>query len=118
MLGTMLVTGCDKADDRICGGLAMKLPEGLSAADNRKQIAFACVERWAARLSAGDDSASEVAEAALGACDDAIQFLEMDEAKAEGRDPDMDRANSYWRREAVFRAVQWRAGNCGIERAS
>lgn len=116
MLACVALAGCDKPDDRICGGLAVQMdPTAVAAID--PQNVNACVERWAARLSYSPDDARIVAEAALGACEAAIGHYEVAMAKTEERQPDHDKALAYWRRQAMFRAVQWRAGKCGIERA-
>lgn len=123
-IGTALMllatlAGCEgKGDDRICGSLAMALPPGLLAADNRLQVATACVERWGARLSFSKDSARDIADAAIGACDDAIDYLEADQAKQDERPQDIEAARTRWRRKAMFRAIQWRAGECPLSRAA
>lgn len=118
LIAAVLLAGCNRPDDRICSGLAIRLPVGVPAEGNRDQITAACVERWAARLSFSGDSASDVADAAIGACDDAIAYSEKEAAQKQGRQPDISQAEAYWRREALFRAIQWRAGNCPIEKAA
>lgn len=59
----------------------------------------------------GND-AEVAAEAALGACEDAILYLEKEVAAAANRSPDLDAALPYWRRRATFFAAQVIAGNC------
>ncbi len=108
----LLLAGCSKSDDRICGSLAMKLPYAAKTADDQRQVTYGCVERWAARLARSKtDSASDVAEAAVGACEDAITVL-TEKIRTEDEANWMEMTPGFWHRRAQFIAVQTRAGNC------
>ncbi|HEV7289640.1 hypothetical protein [Sphingomonas sp.] len=116
LLLALTLAACDNGDSRICGALAVKM-DNIDLPANDPQNVTACVDRWAARLSKAPDDATTVAEAAIGACQDAISRHEAAIAKDADRPPDYPAARAYWKRIATFRAVQWRAGKCPIERA-
>lgn len=108
----LLLAGCSESDDRICGSLAMKLPYPAKTADDQRQVTYSCVERWAARLAQSKtDKATEVAEAAVGACEDTITVL-AEKMRAEDEADWMEMKPGFWHRRAQFIAVQTRAGNC------
>lgn len=109
----LLAVGCDKKVSRICGSLPVQFPGIPQTADDQMQVTAYCVERWAARLAAAPDDASEVVKAVLGACDNAIAYLEQAKAKEQpGSEMLPDQARSYWRKRAQFIVVQTRAGDC------
>lgn len=90
-------------------------------ADEQRKMTVSCVDHWAARLSHSNDSAQDVAEATIGACLDAVQYLASFMAKEEraqsvaGEQPYSANLNDLideFRRKALFRVVQWRAGKC------
>jgi hypothetical protein len=90
----------------------MKLPYPAKTADDQRQVTYGCVEHWAARLAQSKiDSASEVADAAVGACEDAIVLL-AEKMQAENQGDWMELKPGFWQRRAKFIAVQTRAGNC------
>lgn len=92
----------------------MQLPVGQSprTASDRMQVTASCVERWAARLAAGPDRASEVAEGALGACDETFTYLRDQQIKEGEEALSLDEMRAFWRRRAMTFILQVRAGNC------
>lgn len=116
LIAGAFLTACQRQDESICGvGLAVTPPITTEPKDffYRRQVAYACVEQWAARLSRGDEGVSLVAEAALAACEDAIAFAQEERAKALkiALEPPEEYFR-FWKRRATFIAVQARAGNC------
>jgi hypothetical protein len=90
----------------------MKLPYAAVTADDQRQVVFSCVERWAARLAHSEgDSATEVAGAAVAACEDAIALLDQ-KSRQEEEGARLEARPGFWNRRALFIAVQTRAGNC------
>jgi hypothetical protein len=82
-------------------------------ADDQKQATTYCVERWAARLSRAKDTATEVADAVVTICDGNILAYEAAKAKGEaGSNMSPPDAREYWRKRALFIAIQSRAGHC------
>ena len=82
-------------------------------ADDHKQATTYCVERWAARLAHAPDAASLVAEAVVTNCDGIILAYEDAKAKENaGSNMTPDQARDYWRKRALFIALQTRAGHC------
>ncbi len=112
----VLVTGCAQKQSDICGvGLAVEPPFETPVKDipYRRAVAFACVERWAARLSRGPDTPSAISEAVLGACEDSIAFYVEERSKALKQEmPTPSEYERFWRRRATYIAVQTRAGGC------
>ena len=111
---TLAFAGCNKPDPRICSSLAMQLPAGqpLDTAAARMQVTASCVDHWAARLATGPDRASEVAEGALGACDETFTYLRDQQIKEGDKALSLDEMRAFWRRRAITVALQVRAGNC------
>lgn len=102
------LVGCGNSeatgDDRICS----------NAPDIPVQGDWAgCIHRWSYRLAGSPDPARDVADAVVAACGDAIawQINAAAEPEREGlASAIMDSAP----KEALFRVVQARAGNCGF----
>ena len=111
---TLGTSGCNDPNPRICSSLAMQLPTGqqISTASDRMQVTGSCVERWAARLATGPDTVSEVAEGALGACDETFTYLRNQQIKEGGEALSLEDMRAFWRRRAMLFALQVRAGNC------
>lgn len=112
---SLALASCENAGDpRICGSLAMQFPAGMmpKTSDDQMQVAFSCVERWAARLARGPDPAVIVARAAVFTCANAIAYL----VEMGRKDRIVERADyadlSWWRDHALFIVVQTRAGDC------
>jgi hypothetical protein len=110
----VLVGGCSKSDPRVCGSLPVALPKAVAeTADDQMQLTAYCVERWAARLAAAPDDASEVVEAVVAACDGAIVAHQAMVAKEQpGHESPLPQEYVYWRGRAQFIVVQTRAGHC------
>jgi hypothetical protein len=90
----------------------MKLPYVAKTADDQRQVTYACVERWSARLARSKvDGPDDVAKAAIGACEDAIVAMRK-KMLTEGQNDWLEMTPGFWRRRAFFIAVQTRAGNC------
>ena len=93
----------------------MQLPyESPKDVADQRQVVASCVERWAARLAAAPDSASDVANGVVtGACGTAIEYLQRME---ESENPDgvspLDAKRAYYYGRALFITIQTRAGNC------
>ena len=112
LLAVFALVSCDqieKPDDRIC----------LTASANIEQGDWnACVHKWAYRLARSPDPAEVVAEAAVEACEDAIEW-EITEGRIGKLGPAAKAALTQKLRDtapkqALFRVVQARAGNCVV----
>lgn len=112
--GALVLTGCNEKQREICSPIPDRIAYAppFNAAQVRENV-NRCVQHWAARLSFSSDPAETVAKAAIAACkegmDDALSFaggepVEYDAGPWEKRLYDL----------ALFRAVQQRAGDCGI----
>lgn len=99
----------NKADERICLTANATVSQGDWSA---------CVHKWAYRLARSPDPAKVVAEAAVEACEDAIEW-EITEGRIGKLGPAAKAALTQKLREtalkqALFRVVQARAGNCDV----
>ena len=120
----VLIAGCDRHDPNICSTAPQLDPSGSTIGSWAN--ADGCIHRWAYRLAPGPENATLTAEAAVGACYDAIEkwtqkVLGYDDNLPPYREPVtgrmMDyRANMYQeaRSYALFYVVQARAGKCKI----
>lgn len=108
MIAGLSLAGCDRAteDARIC----LTPPSAVIPGDWK-----ACVHRWAYRFAAAKESVAVVTEAVVGACDDAVSF-DLDRAgKSKEEQAQLYSATlDLAEREAQWRVVQARAGNCAI----
>jgi hypothetical protein len=110
----LVLSGCDQADDSVCGSLPVNFPAGEvpKTVNDQVQVASACVERWAARLARSkQDSAETVANAAVAGCAKAIDYIDEIVPNAMDASPP-DHDYTEWRQRALFVAVQTRAGRC------
>lgn len=82
--------------------------------DEQIATARSCVANWAVRLSVGDDTADNVATAALGACEEAIKAIGNFAESAAVDEKDTAEDMAFYFRLAMFHAVQQRAGKCGL----
>lgn len=112
------LSACQKSDPNICGSLPMRFPGVAVSADDQRQVLYSCMERWAARLSQSkQDGATDVAKAAVAACDEALRhyvylFGKEGNFKIPLQDyPDISR-EEFWIERTRFIAVQTRAGDC------
>ena len=117
ILLSVSLAGCGNAGDpSVCGSLPARLPYPPKTADDQKQVTYSCMERWAARLARGTDTADEVSRAAFAACEDALLFYRA-ELRREGQITEtsqlpLDATDDFWKRRTLFIAVQKRAGDC------
>lgn len=114
VITSVLISGCEqspKGDDAICSQFPPRTKQPTSQTPYAG--ALICVTDWSIRLSRAEGSISEVAEAALGACHGAIDHY-AGIGSNEERHPDPAQALAYFRREAMFRVAQARAGDCPI----
>lgn len=115
-LAALLIGGCgDDRDGNICDadfpsriGYAPPM-NGEQVQDNARR----CVQHWAARLSFSNESAITVAKAAVAACREGLDDVRM-YALAEREPLDFSAYETRLMDLALFRAVQQRAGDCGI----
>lgn len=109
-----LVASCGGKQDQICSAIPDRVAYAPphTAAQVRENV-NRCVQHWAARLSLGSDPAAIVARAAVAACQEGL-----DDALAYAGDNSDEGERRAWEGRlynlALFRAVQQRAGDCGI----
>lgn len=111
----MLLAGCaSERNPEVCGVLPPRVLEMPTNRTEQIATAHSCVANWAVRLSLGDDSAADVATAALGACEEAISAIGgfAESAAVDEKDTAEDMGVYY--RLAMFHAVQQRSGHCGL----
>lgn len=136
-LAASALGGCSQmANNTICASPpSMESDFAASQADDaggvpaQRMLALNCVHRWSYRLAPSSDAVDDVAEAVLGACSDAIfraAYAQEKEAEsrqqvAVGFNAETGMSENYYslgteehRRQAVFRVVQARAGNCAV----
>ncbi len=117
-LAMLSLVACSKGDPNICGSLAMRMPDVPTTAEDQQQVLYSCMERWAARLAKSkQDSATEVAKAAVAACEEALMYYRYmfgkeGEFKIPLKDYPKISTEEFWVERARFIAVQTRAGNC------
>lgn len=133
----MTVTGCSQVgpNDAICEPLpSMLMSEDDSSRHTnpiyQRALATQCIHRLAYRLAMSGDPAPVVADAVMGGCESAVfQAAYTAEADDQGRGAEApmgfdsltgEAINRYeqsareFRRMALFRVVEARAGNCAI----
>lgn len=116
ILMASLIAGC--SDDKARNICSSEYPARIAYAPaidgpQVRENVSRCVQHWAARFSLSDASATEVAKAALGACREGLDDARLYEA--ENPQPlDWAAYESRLTELALYRAVQQRAGNCGI----
>lgn len=114
-----LLTGCGLeggnlggSNDDVCSSYPPRIVH--LPADSPEKIRDnldSCVQHWAARLSLGNDPAETVAQAAVVACKPGITDLIAELPVQIGT---RNAIEESLRDLALFRAVQQRAGKCGI----
>lgn len=112
----LVLTGCQRSegDDRICSTPAPRLTPG-STAQQQFDVATNCVHHWSYRLARAEGDIRDIAEGVVGgACGDAIQMYEGLDAKDRNVPNDTGRSMEFFRREALFRVTQGRAGRCAL----
>lgn len=123
LMAIIALTGCGrKADPKICMSppdlpLTMGAPQ---TADEQAAALMDCVHRWSYRLARSEEAVDTVADAVVAACIDPIARL-VGFRSAAGKNPPptgfisddiMSTELQHARRQAVYRIVQARAGNC------
>lgn len=117
IFAALALVGCaDSGDPSVCGSLPARLPYPPKTTDDQKQVTYSCMERWAARLARGTDSADEVSKAAFAACREALvyyrSYLIKDGVITETGPMPTEATDEFWLGRTMFIAVQTRAGNC------
>lgn len=120
----LLLAGCDQSNPKICSTLVPLYPSQKVAGTWTN--ADDCLHRWGYRLAGAPEPAATAAEAALGACYDAVEAWATRIVGTEDRLPDYRdpitgrlvdfRANLFQeaRSYALFYVVQARAGKCKV----
>ena len=114
-LATVSCSNFQGGNPRICGSIGPRVQGPVKTANDQRQIMVSCIDHWSRRLAKSErDSAYEVADAALGACWDAIEtYVSMADVEKTPTDG-VEAIATNWRRHAIFVAVQTRAGNCPL----
>lgn len=114
-LATVSCSDFGNGNPRICGSIGPRVQGPGKTADDQRQVMISCIDHWSRRLAKSpQDRAHDVADAALGACWDAIEMYVSMAAAEKKPTEGVDAVSSYWRRHALFVAVQTRAGNCPL----
>lgn len=108
-----VLSGCADEGSNICGHMDKRELIVPTNFDTQKKAASQCVENWAARLSRSTEPATVVAQAALAGCADTLRGLAEYGAR-ENRREEAAWTDRDLRDAALFRAVQWRAGDCKL----
>jgi hypothetical protein len=96
----------------ICGTIDLRELKLPSSSQEQYQEMLSCVDNWSARLSRTSDSADLVAEAVVyGACSSVIANFS---AGLKIPPPNSFDVYESQKRQALFRVLQWRAGNCKL----
>lgn len=74
----------------------------------------ACAHRWAYKLAHVKEPVATVVDAVVVACEEPISTLSADMFIANPQSENRDNIERWTRKEALFRVVQARAGNCAI----
>lgn len=118
LVAALCLAGCDQPanDPNICGSLPARADSPASTADHQYRVMIGCIDHWAARLSRSPDSAEAVARAVIeGACDDAIaMYAVFNNEQRPNETVSADALADAYRGEALFRVIQWRAGDCKL----
>ena len=81
-------------------------------APEQREATSDCIWFWSYRLAPAAGSIGDVAEAAVSACWTMIEHFETLSARNEDRPADPGRAAAPFRREAMYRVAEARAGDC------
>jgi hypothetical protein len=111
----LLACGCDsfrRADDTLCAPPAGPPGQPRSVTPEQREATTDCVWYWSYRLAGAEGSIGDLAEAVMGACWRMIEHYEALTARDEHREADVARAAAPFRRDAVYRIAEARAGHC------
>jgi hypothetical protein len=116
LAAAMVITACDRGDNRICGTIGPRVQPAFGRKwAHQRQVLTSCVDHWSARLSQGTDAADLVADAVVAACDEAIDVdLELWNKEVPTSPRTVAETAAFQRRQALFRVIQWRAGKCPV----
>lgn len=109
----LLAAGCDRGvNEAICAPPAGPPGGPRAVTPEQQDVTNECVWYWSYRLARAGGSIGEVADAVIGACWPAIERFEGMTARDQRREPDTGRAAAAFRRDALYRVAEARAGNC------
>ena len=111
----VLAAGCDSfrgADASLCAPPAGPPGGFRSVTPEQREVTTDCIWYWSYRLAGADGSIADVADAVVGACWRMIERTEALTARDESREPDLERAALPFRRDALYRVAEARAGDC------
>ncbi len=111
----LLASGCDRLggpDAALCAPPAGPPGPSRAVTPEQRELTGDCVWYWSYRLAGAEGSVAGVADAVVGACWATIERLETMSARDEERAPDVERAALPFRRDAMYRVAEARAGDC------
>ena len=111
----LLAAGCDSfhgGNEAVCAPPAGPPAGPRPVAPEQREATSDCIWFWAYRLAPAEGSIADVAEAVTSACWPMIEHFEALTARNENRPPDSARAAPAFRREAMYRIAEARAGDC------
>jgi hypothetical protein len=111
----LVASGCNQGNPRICSSIAPRKLETPKTAQDQYEVMVSCIDNWSRRLAKSpQDAAQEVADAALGGCQDTVGlYVSMSEKEGQPTEG-VEAISAYMRRHALFVAVQTRAGDCPL----
>ena len=106
-IGLLLLADCGNGpDNRICATAPAQIAQGDMKA---------CVHKWGYRLAGSADSAALVAKAVAQACSDVAVFnTEAASSPGDSKSHVYDGFMVEAEKDALFRVIQGRSGNCAI----
>lgn len=123
----IVLAGCGKHDPDRCVFVPGELKSAIGKAgtidfEQQSTNENVCLWRWATRLAPANGSIADVAEGAIGACEDAITMKALAYAQLQKKldnmpaQPAADYEGEFRsaRRKAMFYVAASRAGNCPI----
>ena len=111
----LLAIGCDSfrgADASLCAPPAGPPGGPRAVTPEQRETTADCVWYWSYRLARAEGSIADIADAVVGACWRMIERYETLAARDERRDPDVAAASLPFRRDALYRIAEARAGDC------
>lgn len=111
----LLLAACDGISGpnaAICAPPAGPPASPRSVTPEQREVTGDCIWFWSYRLAHAEGSIEDVADAVIGACAATIERLETLSARDSNREPDIERATLPFRRDAMYRIAEARAGRC------